>query len=82
MCSATLSLTSALDGVGGPRSAAFTPERDSVPVLWEADWVPGPVWAGVENPVPTGIRSPDRPARSQTLHRLHYPGPRRGTDIM
>jgi hypothetical protein len=28
-----------------------------------------------ENLVPTGIRSPDRPARSQSLYRLSYPGP-------
>ena len=33
---------------------------------------PGPVWTGVENLVPTGIRSPDRPARSQLLYRLSY----------
>jgi len=26
-----------------------------------------------ENLAPTGIRSPDRPARSQSLHRLRYP---------
>ena len=25
---------------------------------------------------PTGIRSPDRPARSQSLYRLRYPGPK------
>jgi hypothetical protein len=24
---------------------------------------------------PTGIRSPDRPARSESLYRLNYPGP-------
>ena len=30
-------------------------------------WVPGPVWTGAENLDPTGIRSPDRPARSQSL---------------
>jgi hypothetical protein len=24
---------------------------------------------------PSGIRSPDRPARSESLHRLIYPGP-------
>jgi len=33
----------------------------------------GPVWTGAENLAPTGIRSPDRPARSQSLYRLHYP---------
>ena len=26
----------------------------------------------------TGIRSPDRPARSESLYRLSYPGPPRG----
>ena len=25
-------------------------------------------------PPPTGIRSPDRPARSESLYRLRYPG--------
>jgi len=33
---------------------------------------PGPVWTGAENLVPTGIRSPDRPSRSQSLYRLSY----------
>ena len=32
----------------------------------------GPVWTGAENLVPIGIRSPDRPARSQSLYRLSY----------
>jgi len=31
---------------------------------------------GAENLAPAGIRSPDRPARSQSLYRLRYPGPR------
>jgi hypothetical protein len=30
----------------------------------------GQSWTGVENFTPTGIRSPDRPARSQSLYRL------------
>jgi len=30
---------------------------------------------GVENLAPTGIRSPDRPARNDSLYRLSYPGP-------
>ena len=38
------------------------------------DWVgSGPVWTGVENLAPTGIRSPDRPASIQSLYRLSYP---------
>jgi hypothetical protein len=35
----------------------------------------GPVWAGAENLAPIGIRFPDRPARSESLYRLSYPGP-------
>ena len=36
-------------------------------------WAPGPVWTGAENLIPTGIRSPDRPASSESLYCLHYP---------
>jgi len=45
-------------GVGGqPHApAASTPGKDSVPILQEAGWAPGPGWR-VENFVPTGIRS-------------------------
>jgi hypothetical protein len=36
-------------------------------------WVaPGPVWTVAENLDPTGIRSPDRPARSESLYWLSY----------
>ena len=31
---------------------------------------------------PTGIRSPDRPARSQSLHGLRYPNPHRPEDLL
>ena len=51
----------------------FTPGKDPVPVVQEAGWAPGPVWTGAENLASTGIRSPDRPARSQSLYRLRYP---------
>ena len=50
-------------------------ERDSVPTVYEAGWAPGSVWTGEEYLAHTGIRSPVRPARSQSLHRLSYPGP-------
>ena len=36
------------------------------------------VWTSAENlapPLPTGTPSPDRPARSESLYRLRYPGP-------
>jgi len=38
----------------------------------EAGWAPEPVWTGAENLASTGIRFPDRPARSQLLYRLRY----------
>jgi hypothetical protein len=40
------------------------------------DWVvPRPIWTGAENLASTGIRTPDRPARSKSLWRLRYVGP-------
>jgi len=53
----------------------FTPEKDPVPILQKAGWAPGPVWKGAENLALTGIRSPDRPGRSESLYRLSYRGP-------
>jgi hypothetical protein len=43
------------------------------PIVQEVGWAPGPVCAGAENLVPTGIRYSDLPARSQSLYRLSYP---------
>jgi hypothetical protein len=34
-----------------------------------------PVWTNAENLNPTGIRSPDRPARSESLYRMSLRGP-------
>ena len=66
-------------GVDGQHHApaALPPGKDPVPIVHEAGWTPGPVWTGKENlaPPPAGIRSPDRPARSESLYRLSYPGP-------
>ena len=50
----------------------FTPGKDPVPFVQEAGWAPGPVWTGAENLAPTGIRSLNRPARSQSLYQLRY----------
>jgi hypothetical protein len=52
--------------VGGQRHApaAFTPGKEPVPIVQEAGWAPGSVWVGAENLAPTGIRSPELPARS------------------
>ena len=68
-------MTTALEGVRGQRHAPaslYPPGKDPVPIVQEAGWAPGPVWTGAENFAPTGIRSPDRPARSQSLYRLSY----------
>ena len=64
-------------GMGGQRHAppAFASRKVPVPIVQEAGWAPGPVWTVAENLTPTGIRSPDRPARSESLQRLRYPGP-------
>jgi hypothetical protein len=49
----------------------FTPRKDPVPIVQ----TPGPVWTSAEKLTPTGIGSPDRPARSQLLYRLSYRDP-------
>ena len=50
----------------------FTLGKNLLPIVQETGWAPGSVWTGVENLASTGIRSPDRPARSQSLYRLRY----------
>jgi hypothetical protein len=57
--------TSALQG--GEGSASRPGPTLPVPTLQEAGWAPGPVWTGAENLTPTGSRSQDRPAPSQSL---------------
>jgi hypothetical protein len=68
--SSTLSLTSALDSGGWstPRPGRSTPENDPVPIVQEAGWDSKPFWTDAENFAPTGIRSPDRPVRSESLY--------------
>jgi hypothetical protein len=61
---------------GGHRSelcpGRFYSGKDPVTIVQEAGWAPGPVWTSAEYLAPTGFRSPDRPARSQSLYRLSY----------
>jgi hypothetical protein len=75
--SPTLTLTSALDegGWSTPRPGRFTPGEDPVPIVYEAGWAPGTVWMSAENLAPIWIWSPDRPAHSDSLYLLSYPGP-------
>jgi hypothetical protein len=65
--SSTLSLASALEGggVANIKPRPLYPGKDPIHIVQEAVRGPGPVWTGAENLAPSGIRSPDRPARSQ-----------------
>ena len=59
----------------------FTPGKDQILILQEAGWAPGPVWTGTEIVTPTGIRSPDFPARSSVAIPTELPGLRLNTYI-
>jgi hypothetical protein len=43
-------------------------------MVQETGWTPRPVWADAEKLASTGIRSQDRTARNEPLHRLSYRG--------
>jgi hypothetical protein len=53
-----------------PRPSQLTPRKDTKPFVQEAGWASGRVWTCKKNLAPTGIRSPDRPGRSESLYRL------------
>jgi hypothetical protein len=57
-------------GVSVTPRPLFTPGKDPVPIVQEAGWAPGPVWTGAKNFAPTGVRSSDLPAGSQSLYWL------------
>jgi len=50
----------------------FTSGKDTVPILHEAGWAPGPVWTGGKSR-PHRDSIPERTARSQSLYQLSYP---------
>ena len=54
-------------------------ERDPAPIVLEIGWAAGSGSTAEENLASTGIRFPDRPARSESLDRLCYPGRLNGT---
>ena len=63
-------------GSSTPPPGQFTRgERDLVPNVHEAGWAPGQICTAAENLTPTGIRSPVRPACTESLYRLRHPGP-------
>ena len=76
--SSTLSSTSAPDrrGWSTPLPGRFTPGKDPVSIVLEARWSSEPVRTGADNLASIGIRSPDRPGRSESLYQLSYPSPR------
>jgi hypothetical protein len=57
-----------------PRPGRFTPGKGTRCPLYGWLWAPGPVWTGGENLASTAIRSPDCPARIDSLYRLSYSG--------
>ena len=59
-------------GVNVKTRPLFTPGKDAAPIAQVAEWAPGPFWTGAENLASTGIRSRNRPARTQSLYRLSY----------
>jgi hypothetical protein len=63
--------------VGGQLHAPATLPPGKIPVThFIGGWVgPRACLDGCRKSRPTGIRSPDRPARSESLYRLRYPGP-------
>ena len=69
-------------GVSSTPRPLFTPGKDPVPIVQEAGWATGAVWTGAENLAVIGIRSPDRPARSQSMYRLSYPPLKNGHNIV
>jgi hypothetical protein len=59
-------------GVSVTPRPLLTPGKDSVPIVQEAGWAPGPVWTGAKNLAPTGIRSPDRLLLNRFLLKYIY----------
>ena len=76
MYSSILSLTSELDGVFGQHHApaALPPWKDQVPIVWEAEWDPGPVWTGEGNLASHRDSIPEPSSPQQVVYRLSYPG--------
>jgi len=65
------------DGQRHYPAALPPPPKKKYPIriVQEAGRAPGLVWTGAKNLVTTEIRFSDRPAHSESLYRLSYPGP-------
>ena len=75
--SSSLSLTSALDwgAWSASRPAALPPAMTRYPLFRRLGGPQSRSGRGRKISLPTGIRSPDRPARRKSLYRLSYPDP-------
>ena len=62
-------------GWSTPRPGRFTSGKETQHTLYRKVGGPQGRSGRLRKSRPTGIRSPYRPARSQSLHRPHYPGP-------
>ena len=59
-----------------PDTGRFNAWKDTrYPLHRRVVWAPGPEWTCAENFTLTGIRSPDRPVKSESLGHLRYVGP-------
>jgi len=59
-------------------SAALLQGKNLGSIIGEAALAARPIWAYLEerkSHTPTWVSTPDRPARNESLYRLHYPGP-------
>jgi hypothetical protein len=55
-------------GLGGQRHLIALPrEREPAPIVQEAGWAPGPVWAGAEKLAPPALEFPERRIRSESV---------------
>ena len=60
-----------LDGGGQRHAPAALPlSNKQPPILQEDGWAQGLVWTGADNLATTGIRSPERPARSESSNKI------------
>jgi len=66
--------------VSGTPRPHFTPGKDTVPILQEAGWAPGPVWTGGKSP-PHRDSIPDRPVRKSVAIPTELSGPQRSHPI-
>ena len=63
--------------MSAPRPGRLTAGKEPVPILQESGLALAPVSTGTDSLALTGIRSSERPARSESLYRLRYTSDRR-----